>query len=329
MYLERWSNSNTVVDSTFSNNRFMGIYVSTSSGNVIANNSILNNAYGLSFDSSVFENTLGNNGTDNTVRNNIVMGNTVANSSLDGVYLDGCRDNIFFHNNFVDNACEVETLNSTSVWDYDAEGNYWGDYSNEDLNKDGFGDAPYAIDGNNQDNYPLMGLFSDFPFAWQEETYHVTTISNSMVSGYFFSQPDKMIGFSVGDPDKGSGFCRVGIPVSLLGGPYTLVLNGANSTSFLEKSNGTNSFLYFTYNYSSLSVKIEGTSVVPEFSPFLPLSLLAVLTVGVAVVALARKRLTPAPSGLNSSMLLSVGSGPTSFMVCFTACSTVWCSVMR
>jgi parallel beta-helix repeat protein len=297
MYLARWSNSNKVIDSTFSNNLFMGIYVSTSSENVIANNSILNNAYGLLLDSSVFENVLGNVISGNTVRDNIVSGNTVASSSLDGVYLDGCRDNVFFHNHFVNNMRQVESLNSTSNWDAGAEGNYWGDYSGQDLNKDGFGDAPYVIDESNQDSHPLMGSFSDFPFVWQEETYHVTTISNSTVSGYFFSKPDKMISFSVDSPDEGSGFCRVSMPVSLLGGPYTLVLNGTNSTSFLENSNGTHCFLYFTYNYSSLNVKIEGTSVVPEFPSLLSLSFLAVLTVGVAIVALARKRLVPALSG--------------------------------
>jgi len=297
MYLARWSNSNKVIGSTFSSNLFMGIYVSTSSSNIIVNNSISSNAYGLLLDSSVYETVLGNVVSGNTVRDNIVMGNTVANSNLDGVYLDGCRDNVFFHNHFVNNMRQVESLNSTTNWNDGAEGNYWGDYSGKDLDMDGFGDAPYMIDENNKDGHPLMGLFSDFPFVWEEETYHVSTISNSTVSEYFFSKPNKTISFSVDGPVGGIGFCRVSMPVSLLGGPYTLVLNGSNSTSFLEKSNGTRCFLYFTYDYSSLKVKIEGTSVVPEFPSFPSLSFLAVLTVGVAIVALARKRLAPALFG--------------------------------
>jgi parallel beta-helix repeat protein len=290
MYLERWSNSNTVIDSSFSNNLFMGIYVSTSSSNTIENNSMLNNAYGLLLDSSVFEATIGFSNTSNTVRDNTFMGNTVANSSLDGVYLDECQDNVFFHNNFVNNARQVESLNSTSKWDDGAEGNYWADYSGEDPNKTGFADAPYVIDENNQDNHPLMGLFSDFPVTWQEETYPVTTISNSTISEFYFSQPDKMISFRVSDPNGASGFCRVSMPDTLLGGPYKLVLDGVNSTDLLETSNGTNCFLYFTYNNSYHNVKIEGTSVVPEFPSFMLVFFLAVLTVGVAIVALKRRK---------------------------------------
>lgn len=294
MDLDRWSNSNTIIGNTVSNNLFMGagvgIYVSTSSGNVIANNSILNNSYGLLFDSGVYGTTLGFSGNGNTVRDNIVMDNTVANSSLDGVYLDECQDNIFFHNNFVNNALQVESLNSTSMWDDGAEGNYWADYSGKDLNKTGFGDAPYVIDENNVDNHPLMGLFSDFPVTWQEETYHVTAISNSTISEFYFSQPDKMISFSVSGPDDASGFCRVSMPFSLLGGPYTLVLDGVSSTDLLETSDGTYSFLYFTYNHSFLNVKIEGTSVVPEFPSFLLAFVLAALTVGVTIVAWTRKK---------------------------------------
>jgi parallel beta-helix repeat protein len=301
LYLQRWSNSNTIIDSTVSNNLGLGgigIYVSTSSSNTIRNNSISNNYCGLVFDSTVYENVIGYQPTGNTVKDNVVTGNTVANNSLVGVELIQSEENVFYDNNFVNNTQQVLSTNSTNAWDNGDEGNYWQDYSGQDLNKTGFGDAPYVIDDNNLDNHPLMGLFSDFPVTWQEETYPVTVISNSTVSGFYFSQPNKMIGFSVNGPDGASGFCRVSMPVSLLGGPYTLVLDGVSSPDLLEMSNGTNCFLYFTYNNSYRNVKIEGTSVVSEFPSFLPvLFLVAVLTVGVVIVALRRRRFAPALFG--------------------------------
>jgi parallel beta-helix repeat protein len=296
VYLDRWSNSNTVTGSNISNNLFMGIYVSTSSSNTIANNSILNNAYGLLFDSQVFEGVLGDPGTGNTVRDNVVRGNTVANSSYDGVYLVDSEDNTFYHNNFVNNTRQVYSENSTGKWDDGAEGNYWANYAGSDLNKDGLGDTPHAIGSDDRDNHPLMGLFVDFPAVWEETTYHVTAICDSTLSGFQFSQSDKAISFKVNSPDNASGFCRMSVPTTLLGGPYTLLLDGLPSTDFTERSNGTCSFLYFTYE-GVHNVEIEGTSVIPEFPPILLVFLLAAVTAGAAAAVLARKRLAPARSG--------------------------------
>ena len=290
IYLERWSNSNTLIDSIVSGNLFMGIYVSTSSGNVIANNLILNNAYGLLLDSTVFEYTIGNTTTGNTVRDNIFVGNTVANSSTNSVYLDGCQDNVFFHNNFVNSVHEVESLNSTSRWDGGMEGNFWSNYSGEDIDKDGLGDSPHLLTENDQDNHPLMGQFSNFDVIWQKETFAVTAISNSMISTFNFSQPDKLISFSVISPDGAAGFCRVSMPTDLFGGPYALILDGANTTGFLEESNGTHCFLYFVYNSSPVNVKIKGTSVIPEFPSILSAFFPVALTSGVAMIVFAKRK---------------------------------------
>jgi nitrous oxidase accessory protein NosD len=69
-------------------------------------------------------------------------------------------NNTFYHNNFLNNSryagVGVRTGNFVNFWDNGEEGNYWDDYNGTDANRDGIGDTPYVIDGNNVDNYPLM-----------------------------------------------------------------------------------------------------------------------------------------------------------------------------
>jgi len=75
--------------------------------------------------------------------------------------------NSIFHNNFINDAQQVISIDSVNVWDdgYPSGGNYWSDYSgidekngpNQDQpGSDGIGDAPYIIEVDNRDRYPLM-----------------------------------------------------------------------------------------------------------------------------------------------------------------------------
>jgi len=300
LYLETQSKGNTIIDNNVSNCLYLGIYVSTSSDNTFENNSITNNAYGFFLDSTVFDYVIGFQPTGNTVTGNVMWGNTVANCSTAGVYSLEAENNLFYDNNFINNSPEVYSLNSTNVWDNGVEGNYWTDYSGQNSNQTGLGNTPYVIDENNTDNHPLMGPFLEFPATWQDGTYPVTAISNSTVSGFYFSQSEKTLGFSVSPTaDNGTGFCRVAVPVYLLGGPYTLFIDGLPSTNLLQSSNGTYSFLYLSFNDSHHDVKIEGTNVVSEFPTFFLLILLAVVTIGVVTVGVAfrRKKFVPALFG--------------------------------
>lgn len=64
------------------------------------------------------------------------------------------------------NAQQVYSHNVVNVWDddYPSGGNYWSDYTGvnnfsgpyqNETGSDGIGDAPYIIDVNNRDQYPL------------------------------------------------------------------------------------------------------------------------------------------------------------------------------
>jgi len=72
-------------------------------------------------------------------------------------------NNTFYQNNFISNSTSIDQAgyhtgdySVNNVWDNGKNGNYWSDYDGTDANVDGIGDAPYIIDSNNQDHYPLM-----------------------------------------------------------------------------------------------------------------------------------------------------------------------------
>jgi hypothetical protein len=81
---------------------------------------------------------------------------------VSGIYLYFSEENMFFHNNLINNAEQVRLYSYTgqNTWDNGCEGNYWSDYwTGVDLDLDGIGDKPYVIGQSNIDNNPLMNLY--------------------------------------------------------------------------------------------------------------------------------------------------------------------------
>jgi parallel beta-helix repeat protein len=146
------------------------------SNNTITGNSLVNNLYGitLSYSSNNFvsENIVMSS-NDTAVRiehshDNILTGNNITANYERGIWTYSSSDNLIYHNNLVNNSGQqVASSNSNNTWDegYPSGGNYWSNYNGTDLSRgpyqnetgiDGIGDAPYIIDSNNRDNYPLM-----------------------------------------------------------------------------------------------------------------------------------------------------------------------------
>jgi len=147
------SSNNTLSGNIVTANSVGGMYLFSSSNNTLSGNIVTANGYGIFLVTSSNNNLSGNNVTAN---NGVGIG-LIANSS----------NNSVFHNDFVNNAGQVYTERSNNAWDdgYPSGGNYWSDYSGVDLKNgpgqnqtggDGKGDAPYIIDANNRDRYPLM-----------------------------------------------------------------------------------------------------------------------------------------------------------------------------
>ena len=105
-------------------------------------------------------------GYRSVVRNNNFQSNQVAIHIFEG------GNNQIYHNNFIANSKQVEEQHSESsrwppnayytsynnTWNqpYPSGGNYWSDYTGNDLNNDGIGDIPYHVIENYTDLYPLM-----------------------------------------------------------------------------------------------------------------------------------------------------------------------------
>ena len=103
----------------------------------------------------------------------LLSGNTLSHNNY-GVYLNTSNYNTIYFNNFVQNIEHLflfniyqyklsNILNSSNqvLYTYNASeytsviGNYWDDYTGNDVNYDGIGDTPFII-GGDIDYYPLM-----------------------------------------------------------------------------------------------------------------------------------------------------------------------------
>ena len=126
------------------------------------------------------------------------------------------------------------------------------------------------------------------PIVWESTTFNVTTMSNSTISNVSFNQPDKTVSLNVTGPTGKSGYCNVTVPTQLLGGPYTVLLNGVEVTPVVT-SNATHSSLYITYTHSEQKLEIIGTTVIPEFPTII--AAMSVLTILALTLILTKRRL--------------------------------------
>jgi parallel beta-helix repeat protein len=244
-----------------------GILLYNSSSNCVVGNNITENArFGIQFSQS---------------SGNSIVGNNIIGNNVSGIYLDS-PNNLIYHNNFIDNTAQVSmAMAGANVWDdgYPSGGNYWSNYTGVDSNHDGIGDTAHIIDENNTDNYPLMGMFSDFKATSE---HHVQTICNSTIADFQFN--GTAISFNISGGNGTAGSCRICIPTALMNATYKVFVNATEvSCNLLPCSNSTHSYLYFNYTHSTQEVII-----IPEFPSILILPLFMISTL-LAVIVYRRK----------------------------------------
>jgi len=256
------SADNRFSDNDISYNDYFGIYLYSSSNNMFLNNIISNNNEGIYLYFS----------SNNIFSGNIISGNTCGISLL---LLS--HNNMIYHNNF--NNTDQVLSDSKNDWDYGGEGNFWSNYKERypnatEIDGSGIWDTPYVIDENNRDDYPLMGMFSDFSIVHREETYHVTVICNSTASNFRFEigaeTGNKMIRFNVTGEAGTVGSCRITIPTMLMNYSFIVLFDDKEITPTpLNISNETYAYLHFTYTHSSHTITVISSKTLLLYSELL------------------------------------------------------------
>ena len=121
---------------------------------LVVGNLLNNNKQGLVLEGTVYR---------NTVVNNTAYGNTY------GIYITSSSgNNTLYHNNLYNNSLR-NGYNWYSIWNNDwnttGEGNYWGDYSGDDVDLDGIGDTPYTFSIGGTDYFPFMNMSAWTPYT--------------------------------------------------------------------------------------------------------------------------------------------------------------------
>lgn len=169
--IHSYCDNNTIIDNTLLENSLYGIMIynscndNTISGNIANENSecgiyLLENCSNnlisgnIIKDNSLFGIRLYTECDDNTVIENFVWKND------NGIGIEGtCDNNLIYLNsigfNYLNNAVE----DGINFWYYGELGNYWSNYSGQDVDYDGIGDIAHIIPGtgNRMDYKPLMG----------------------------------------------------------------------------------------------------------------------------------------------------------------------------
>ncbi|MHA1966934.1 MAG: right-handed parallel beta-helix repeat-containing protein [Candidatus Hodarchaeales archaeon] len=159
---------NTFLDNTVTNTG-RGFRLWDSSNNSFTKNSVVDNDYGFDLDTDCNDNNLTYNVINGTVfnaillqtsnNNNTLTWNTIEKTGSYGVKLDSSNDNLIYYNFFLaNNGGNTQSYDGTltNSWDNGTHGNYWSDYTGNDLGN-GIGNINYTTAGqSDNDTKPLV-----------------------------------------------------------------------------------------------------------------------------------------------------------------------------
>ena len=280
-----YSTKNTFRRNQIFKNEGGGIGVWESRMNVFKENNVTENMIGI--------------GISHRSPNNTFVGNSIS-KNLNGIKIHYSNGSVIHHNNFINNTVNApeDVYPNVNTWDdgYPSGGNYWSDYPGADFHNgpyqnltgsDGIGDTPHTLDARNEDGFPLMGPISFFDAgAWNGTSCDVHVVSNSTISNFQLNKTQRTISFNVTGPDYTIGFCRVTIPniiiQDLWQNNYTILVDGKQPLTINNRTDGTQTYIYFTYLHPKHEIKIT-----PEIPATIILPLLMIITLCAVIL---RKR---------------------------------------
>jgi len=190
--------------------------------------------------------------------------NAIIEYSLEDMIL---KDNLFtttisYHEKFdviFDESIEMLFVNNNSIFLDDKKG----------IAVNGGGDAKIEFYSN-----PSKILKE---IIWDENKFDLEIIGDAKIERFNFDQASKSISFEITDKSK---FVSIKLSEELLGGPYLTLLND-EKIKHTKYVNNKNIILLNIMPESKGTITIIGTTVIPEFSMFLPfiLGFLIILTV--------------------------------------------------
>ena len=124
----------------------------------------------------------------------------------------------------------------------------------------------------NGGGYVNVAYYSEMPkkiqeVQWKEDKFDVEIITDSKIDEFNFDQESKSISFQVNEKNK---FVTINMEEKLLGGPYVILLND-EQIKYSKYSIKENHISLSMKPESSGEITIIGTTVIPEFSMFIPL----------------------------------------------------------
>ena len=124
----------------------------------------------------------------------------------------------------------------------------------------------------NGGGYVNVDYYSEMPkiiqeVQWKEDKFDVEIITDSEIDEFNFDQESKSISFQVNEKNK---FVTISMEEKLLGGPYVILLND-EQIKYSKYSIKENHISLSMKPESPGQITIIGTTVIPEFSMFLPL----------------------------------------------------------
>jgi len=263
--------------------KFIGIRLENGScRNIIQNNIVRSNQYGMFFmrrssGNTVFNNSIlgsGWNGIELAWHsdNNVFEANTIANNGGYGVEVpiySPSYENVFFHNNFLNNSLSNPLGGHASdffnnSWCFNGEGNFWDNYHFTDCDKNGIGDTWYCINEEKAiyDKYPLMGKYRCFNL-FNEETISAISSSEILFINATIFNGQASINICLHE-DEQRGLLRLGVPKKVLA---DLSYSSPNEIFFINLwSKSDYNYFYIEYSNGKILIQISGTTEIPELT---------------------------------------------------------------